>query len=157
MAAGRDDMRLAPPQQQWCKIMEALKFAKAEDRVEHAMPNGNPLQLDSLPGIWLNTNRASRGITKLVITIQGPKLGVRVFGAGDPAPYDWGEAEAEYVYANSISSHTAAGFTAQYCFDHSDIHLQANWNQELLVLASFTSFKDDSKRSNYFSREFFHR
>ena len=79
------------------------------------------------------------------------------FGAGDPAPSEWGEIEADHIYASSISSHAASGFTAWYDFDFSQIHLQANWNQGLLVLASFTSFKDGSKRSNYFSRDFFHR
>lgn len=137
--------------------MEALKFVKVEDHVEYAMQNGGSLQLDPLPGIWLNTNSASRGIVKVIITTRGPKLGVRVFGAGDPAPHDWGELEAEHVYANNISSHTAAGFTAWYRFDFSETLLQANWNQGLLVLASFTSFKDGSNRSNYFSREFFRR
>ena len=139
--------------------MEALKSVKAEDRVElsDTAQNGNSLQMDALPGVWLNTNSASRGIVKVVITAQGSKLMVRVFGACDPDPCDWGEMEADYVYANNISSHTAAGFTAWYRFDFSETHLQANWNQGLLVLGSFTSFKDGSKRSNYFSREFFHQ
>jgi hypothetical protein len=138
--------------------MEVLKFAKLEDRVEHpATQNGSILQLDALPGIWLNTNYDSGGIIKVVISIQGTVLKVRVFGAADPSPCDWGEVDAEYIYANNISSQTAAGFTARYRFDHAEINLQANWNQGLLVLASFTSFKDGSGRSNYFSREFFHR
>jgi hypothetical protein len=137
--------------------MEAMKYSKAEDRVEVAMPKHIPLHLDALTGVWLNTNRASRGITKVVITLQGHKLFVRVFGTDDSASYDWGETEAEHIYANSISSQAAAGFSARYHFEHSEIHLQANWNQGLLVLASFTSFKDGGDRSNYFSREFFHR
>ena len=116
------------------------------------MARSGPLWGCSLP-----TNSASRGIVKVVITAQGSKLMVRVFGACDPDPCDWGEMEADYVYANNISSHTAAGFTAWYRFDFSETHLQANWNQGLLVLGSFTSFKDGSKRSNYFSREFFHQ
>jgi len=137
--------------------METVKYSKAEDHVEVAMAKSLPLHLDALPGVWLNTNKASRGITKVIITIQGHKLFVRVFGADDSASYDWGETEVEYIYANSISSQTAAGFTVRYHFEHSEMHLQANWNQGLLVLASFTSFKDGGDRSNYFSREFFHR
>lgn len=151
-------MNARPPSKQECKIMEALKFAKFEDRVEHpATQNGSRLQLDALPGIWLNTNCHSGGIVKVVITTQGTGLKLRVFGAAEPSPCDWGEVDAEYIYANNISSQTAAGFTAWYRFDHAEINLQANWNQGLLVLASFTSFKDGSGRSNYFSREFFHR
>lgn len=138
--------------------MEDVKVVKAEDRVElsTSAPNGNSLQLDTLPGIWLNTDRASRGIVKVVTRLHGSKLLIRVFGACDPDPCDWGEVEAEALYANNISSHIAAGFIARYRSDFSEIHLQANWNQGLLVLATFTYFKDGGKRSNYFSREFFH-
>ena len=141
------------------KIMELLQYSKAEDRLEKPGEgqNGHALQMDSLPGVWRNTNSEARGIVKVEIAVKGSRLIVRAFGAGEPEPADWGEVEAEHIFGNNISSHVAAGFTAQYDFDSSQVHLQANWNQGLLVLASFTSFKDGSKRSNYFSREFFHR
>jgi hypothetical protein len=138
--------------------MEALRFAKLEDRVEpRATQKESSLQLDSLPGTWLNTSSDSGGIIKVIITLQDSKLRLRVFGAASSVFRDWGEVEAEHLYANNISSQAVAGFTAWYHLDHADIHLQANWNQGLLVLASFTSFKKGSKRSNCFSREFFHR
>jgi|SRR5215475_12132406 len=138
--------------------MEALKFAKLEDRVEDSLTqNGSCQQLDALQGIWLNTNSHSGGIVKVVISTQDLKLKVRVFGAGDPTPCDWGEVDAEYIYSSNIASQTATGFAAWYRLDHAEIHLQANWNQGLLVLASFTCLKDGSGRSNYFSREFFHQ
>jgi hypothetical protein len=138
--------------------MEARKFAKLEDRVEDSVTHNASCQhLDALQGIWLNTNSHSGGIVKVVIHTQDLKLKVRVYGAGDPTPFDWGEVDAEHIYSSNIASQTAAGFTAWYRPDHAEIHLQANWNQGLLVLASFTSFKDGSSRSNYFSREFFHR
>jgi hypothetical protein len=139
--------------------MESVKCVKAEDRVEKSdiTQNGYALRLNSLPGIWLNTDSGTRGIVKVVTAVNGSELTVRAFGAGDPDLIDWGVVEADYIYALSLSSRVAAGFTARYRFDFADIHLQANWNQGLLVLASFTSFKDGSSRSNYFSRDFFHR
>jgi hypothetical protein len=139
--------------------MEALQYAKAEDRVEASgrAQDGRALQMDGLPGVWRNTDSGARGIAKVEITVRGSKLIVRAFGAGETALIDWGEVEAEHIFGNNISSHVAAGFIAQYDFDFSRVHLQANWNQGLLVLASFTFFKDRSKRSNYFSREFFRR
>jgi len=139
--------------------MESLKYVKAEDRVETSAiaGNGHALHLDRLPGVWLNTNDASRGIVKVIVEARGSQLVVRAFGAGNPEAYDWGEVEADYIYANSISSRVAAGFSAWYRFGFSETHLQANWNQGLLVLASLTTFKDNSQRSNYFSREFFHQ
>ncbi len=139
--------------------MDSVKYVKIEDLIE--MPdrteNGHTLRLDSLPGTWLNTDSGSRGIVKVVTAVNGGALTVRVFGAGDPGLIDWGEVRAVDIYANGVSSRVAAGFTASYHLDFAEIHLQANWNQGLLVLASFTSFKDGSSRSNYFSRDFFHQ
>lgn len=139
--------------------MESVQCVKAEDQVgtPRTTLNGHGLRLDNLPGIWLNTDSGTRGIVKVVTAVNGSELTVRTFGAGDPDLIDWGEVEADYIYALSLSSRVAAGFTARYHFDFAEIHLQANWNQGLLVLASFTSFKDGSDRSNYFSRDFFHR
>ena len=138
--------------------MELVRHSKADGQTQDsALQVDHSLQLDGLPGIWVNTNTDSCGIVKVAISVKDSRLFVRTFGAGDPEPNDWGESEADHVYAGSTSSRTGAGFTAWYVFDFSQVHLQANWNQGLLVLASFTSFKDGSKRSNYFSREFFHR
>lgn len=139
--------------------MELVKSSHAENRAQDsgATQVDHALQLNGLPGTWLNTNKDSCGIVKVTIAVDGPSLLVRAFGAGQPVPSDWGEVEADHIYASSVSSRGASGFTAWYHFDFSQIHLQANWNQGLLVLASFTFFKDGSRRSNYFSREFFHR
>jgi|SRR5215467_5835505 len=139
--------------------MELVRPSEADGQTHDpdALQVNHPLQLDGLPGTWVNTNTDSRGIVEVAIRMKDSRLFVRAFGAGDPEPCDWGEVEVDQTYAGSISSHVAAGFTAGFDFDFSRIHLQANWNQGLLVLASFTSFKDGSRRSNYFSREFFHR
>jgi hypothetical protein len=139
--------------------MESVKCVKAEDLVEisEIIQDGDALRLDSLPGIWLNTDSGTHGIVKVVTAVNGSELTVHAFGAGDLDLIDWGEVKADHIYANSVSSRVAAGFTASYHLDFVEIHLQANWNQGLLVLASFTSFKDGSNRSNYFSRDFFHR
>jgi hypothetical protein len=138
--------------------MELAKHSNPE-KAEYAgaAQNGHALGMESLPGVWINTNRDSRGIVKVVVGIRNSRLVIRAFGAGDSGASDWGETVADHIYAGSISSRTAAGFTAWYHFDFSQVHLQANWNQGLLVLAIFTSFTDGSRRSNYFSREFFHR
>jgi hypothetical protein len=139
--------------------MTSLQYVKAEDHVEPlgVTDAGRTLHLDRLPGVWLNTNSDSRGIVKVIVQTREDRLFVRTFGADGAAPRDWGEVEADYLYASSISADMAAGFSARYRLGFSEIHLQANWNQGLLVLASFTTFIDSSKRSNYFSREFFHQ
>src|SRR5256885_16669269 len=110
--------------------MEALKFAKLEDRVEpRATQKENPLHLDALPGIWLNTDGDTGGIVKLVITSQGTKLKLRVFEVVGPDSRDWGEVEAEHIYSYNIASHIAAVFTPRDSLNYVVIHLQAKWNQ----------------------------
>jgi hypothetical protein len=138
---------------------QIMQCVKAEDQIEMSdvTQEGYSLRLDSLPGIWLNTDSGTRGIVKVVTAVNGSELTVRAFGSGDPDLIDWGEVKADCIYANSLSSREAAGFTASYHFNFAEINLQANWNQGLLVLASFTSFKDGSSRSDYFSRDFFHQ
>ena len=138
--------------------MKSLRYVKAEDRVELPAAAGKreALEPDRLFGVWMNTNSAGRGIAKVVVMARGADLMVRAFGADDSGLFDWGEVRADYLYANGISSSLAAGFTARYESDFSQTDLQANWNQGLLVLATFTTFTDGSRRSNYFSREFFH-
>src|ERR1700761_2495015 len=106
--------------------MESVQFVKAEDQYVKAedqvgapsiTQNGHGLRLESLPGIWLNTDSGTRGIVKVVTSVNGSELTVRAFGAGDPDLVDWGEVEADYIYALSLSSRVAAGFTARYHFD----------------------------------------
>ncbi len=129
---------------------------KAEDSV--VVSAGKELfDLHRLEGVWINTNRQTQGVAKVVLAAENGRLFAHVFGACDPDPCDWGKTEAEMLYADSITSPYISAFTAFYRFDFADIHLQANWNQGLLVLGSFTTFTDASERSNYFSREFFRR
>lgn len=139
--------------------MESLQYVKAEDRAELPATRREcaALSPDRLFGVWMNTNGAGRGIAKIVVTPRGADLIVRVFGADDSGLCDWGEVRADCLYANSISSDVAGGFTARYESDFSQTDLQANWNQGLLVVAAFTTFTDGSRRSDYFSREFFHQ
>jgi len=135
-------------------VGQYVKQVKSEDRVDpsttqHIFDHGR------LVGTWINTNQATRGITKLVVAAKDGKLFLRVFGAGSPEPHDWGKIEADVLYSDHIRSQFISAFTAQYHFDFAKIQLQANWNQGLLVVGSFSIYTDGSDRSNYFSREFF--
>jgi hypothetical protein len=98
-------MNAQPPSKQECKIMEDLKFAKLEDHVKPRTTQKESFpELDALPGTWLNI---SGGIGKVIITSQKSKLRLRVFGAAAPDLRDWGEVEAEHIYANNITSQDA--------------------------------------------------
>ncbi len=86
-----------------------------------------------LLGDWRNTN-AEGGIRRIVVERgEGGELSVRAIGA-----IDWG----------TVPAHA-------FAFHFGDIG--ANVKSGVLVVATFNHFKDDSGRSGYFDREFFHR
>jgi hypothetical protein len=137
--------------------MSAANHVREADRLEpgETPPAGN-LDLRPLTGDWTNTNPASRGIVRLVVSENGGGLRVRVFGAGTPAPIDWGEVPASVLYADGLRSRKGHAFLASFDFGFAESHLQCNLSQGLLIVAAFNVFKDGSGRSNYFSREFYH-
>jgi hypothetical protein len=136
----------------------AVQAAREADRpVPGAAPAG-PLDVSPLLGTWVNTDPESAGIVRIEIAAAdqgGLVVGVRA--AGQPSPRDWGEVRAETVYADGLQSARAVAFTARFDLDVLEVHLQANQNQGLLVVASFHRFKDGSGRADYFAREFYRR
>ena len=138
--------------------MTALRYTRAEDQLEgkvaqqvNAGVNPSPLV-----GTWLNTDKATPGIVKLVLLNQEGALIVHAFGSCSPTPCDWGEVEAA-VYSSGVSSQEGMAFTASYEFGFMATILAVYLKSGILVLDSFNTFKDDSGRCNYFSREFFYQ
>ncbi|WP_089933473.1 hypothetical protein [Candidatus Entotheonella palauensis] len=138
--------------------MAVLQYSRAEDQAVIDVVSDTPDALDptSLLGTWMNTNGASGGMAKVILTLKDGALTVRVIGADEPEPHDWGEITAA-VYAKSVDSKDGMAFSATYDFGFMATHLQVNVKQGVLVIASFTRFKDDSGRANYFVREFFYQ
>lgn len=81
---------------------------------------------------------------------------MRIIAAGSPEPDDWGETAAS-LFAAETSSAEAMAFSAFYDFGFMETQLQAHVRQGVLIIAKFDRFKDNSGRSNYFSKEFFYR
>ena len=137
--------------------MAAMKFTRAEDKLigESGQAGGGPVDPSPLTGIWLNTDKRTGGITKLVLTQNDGGLMVRAFGACDPAPCDWGEVRGE-AFSSGVGSPEGMAFTVSYQFGFMETFLAVYFKGGILVLDSFNTFNDDSGRSNYFSREFFH-
>ena len=138
--------------------MEILKYAKAEDQVDPETLHDANIPLDPTPmlGTWLNTDRHTGGIVKVVLAARDGALTVRAFGACDPSPCDWGEVTAD-LFAEHAGSRTAKTLSAHYDFGFMETSLQAFAKLGVLVMAIFTRFKDDSGRANYFDREFFYK
>jgi len=82
------------------------------------------------------------------------ELRLRVLAIGAEGLIDWGEARVE-LFAGSPSSREAAGFTCSFDFGFGETYLQGMLMKGLLVLAIFNVFKDDSRRMDYFVREYF--
>ena len=115
---------------------------------------GEP-DLSVLLGTWVNTNPETDYISKLTIDERNGIIVVRAFGAYAPELIDWGEAEATaYVTGGTLEG---VGFLARYVFGESETFLAAIHKLGILVIQSYTSFKDASGRMNHFGREFYHR
>ena len=114
-----------------------------------------PLDLSPLVGDWVNTKPDSSYLVRLVLTQQDGRLLLRVYGANEPEPIDWGEVEA-VPYAAGTST-VARGFHAFYNQEGIERHLVANEKQEILVIQSYTRYLDGSDRTSHIGREFYHR
>jgi len=141
------------------KRSESLKCLRAEEDVDLGAAEANqPIDGKPFLGSWYTTNRATRGIVRINIEPSGDSsqaLTLRTYGACTPSPCDWGETGGK-LYSESPASRKGLAFSAVYDFEFMETHLQAKIKKGVLVVAVFNRFKDDSGRSNYFSREFFY-
>jgi hypothetical protein len=110
----------------------------------------------SLLGTWVNTNSMTRGIVKAVLAERAGEIVLRIFGSCVPELCDWGEVNAR-IFAADPQCGEAMAWSAFYEFGFMNTHLQAHIRQGVLIIAKFDRFKDESGRSNYFSKEFFYR
>lgn len=132
--------------------METLKCMRLDERMEaHA-----PIVPEPLLGMWLNTNSATQGIMKAVLTAKSGQFKLQIFAAGKQGTRDWGETHTDF-FAADASSTQAMAFSAFYDFGFMETRLQGHVRQGVLIIAKFDRFKDNSGRSNYFSKEFFYR
>lgn len=132
--------------------METLKCMRLDEGMEAASPVAPELLL----GTWLNTNNATQGITKAVLTADNGRTLLQIFAAGVPDVRDWGKTGADF-FATDAASTDAMAFSAFYDFGFMETRLQGHVRQGVLIIAKFDQFKDSSGRSNYFSKEFFYR
>lgn len=130
-----------------------LQFAQLSDRVE---VNGQETAMDTraLPGVWINSNPNTSGIARMVMSETDGKLSLQVFAIGPDGLIDWGSAGVK-VFAGLPTSKAGAGFTCNFDFGFAETELQGMIMKGLLVLAQFHRFKDNSKRADFFVREYF--
>jgi hypothetical protein len=130
-----------------------MEFAQICDRVETDAAIYPP-DLSGLLGTWINSNPDTTGIARLVISEVDGNVSLRVDAIGPDGVIDWGPADVA-VFTATPESRVSAGFTCLYDFDFAEIRLQAMILKGLIVLAQFHHFKSDSRRADYFVREYF--
>jgi hypothetical protein len=89
-----------------------------------------------------------------VMSEANGKLSLQVLAIGRDGLIDWGVAEIK-VYGSTPSSNVGAGFSCRFDFGFAESFLQGMIMKGLLVLAELRTFKDSSKRADYFVREYF--
>jgi shikimate dehydrogenase len=110
--------------------------------------------LTPLLGAWMNVNPRTDYISGLTVVERGGRLFVQAYGADPTDRVDWGEAEATPYAGETLE---AAGFHTRYDFGESEIRVAANYKLGILVIQTYTSFRNASDRRNRFAREFFHQ
>src|SRR2546421_10985218 len=131
-----------------------MQFAQICDRVETDPATAAPVDLSALHGIWINSNPDTSGIARMVMSEAGGRLSLQVYAIGPDGLIDWGTTDVT-VFTSSPSSRVAAGFTCLYDFGFAETQLQAMILKGLIVLAQFHNFKDESRRADFFVREYF--
>jgi hypothetical protein len=123
-------------------------IARLSDR-----PSGTITPIDPTPllGQWINYDTSTRNIAGLTIAQRGEIVILRITGAPD---VDWGETSID-PYSLTTAGGEAAAFRAGYDFEFARIAILAYLNKRLLVVDAYTTFHDDSGRSNYFARDHF--
>ena len=136
--------------------MDVATLMRAEERLpEGVKAPGGISDLSALLGTWFNTDKNTGGLVRMTLAGTPEDFTVHAFGAASPEN-DWGTAPA-VAYAAGVGSPDGMAFSATYDFGFVETFLAAYTKSGILVLDTFNVFKDGSGRSNYFSREFFHR
>ena len=121
-----------------------------------AVPVAAGIDLSVLLGDWRNTN-AEGSIARIVCAANDKgSLDVRAYGRYAGAPAEWGSVPAS-VYSFTFEEKAAGAFRARFELGVARVDLQANVKLGVLVVVELVTFLDDSGRSNFFDREFFHR
>jgi hypothetical protein len=131
-----------------------MQFAQLCDRVEVDPAQVRFIEPQDLVGTWVNSNPDTAGVARMVISDDEGKLSIRSFAVAQGDLVDWGTADLT-LFASLPSAQVPAGFTCRYDFGFAEIVFQAMIMKGLIVLAQFHTFKDDSKRSPFFVREYF--
>lgn len=112
------------------------------------------VDLSPFVGSWTNTKEDSGQLPKVELRCENNQLYMKAFGAGKNELVEWAEEKCE-VYTDNIQKGTAIAFITKFQFDKIDVDITANVKLGVLVVQTYTKFRDGSNRLNYYAREFY--
>ena len=116
------------------------------------------MNVERLIGRWFNTDPNTRGLREITIEQTGGQFSVRAVGAGTENTIDW-LAQSVRPVANLEEEAGQRGITLAADFDFGFMNAETylRINKGVLVIVLFNTFRDQSGRANYVTREFFYR
>lgn len=112
--------------------------------------------LESLFGEWENVNPKTVQISRVFLTKKDGEIYMRCTGQLGDGEQDWGEIPCQ-LFADNVSSPVVEGFAGRYDLGFVEIMIIGNIKYGTMVVQSYNTFKDGSKRSNYMGREFYRK
>jgi hypothetical protein len=134
-----------------------LASSREADLVFGTEADRGPPDVSGFLGPWHNTNAGTSRIRKLTVEALDAGLSVRIWGVAGGGLFDWGPQPAEAFACIEENGVQATSLYANYDFGFMTTALQWRLNKGILPLMSFNVFRDDSGRSNYYTRELFCR
>jgi hypothetical protein len=106
----------------------------------------------ALEGTWGNPDKATGGITKMVISKSGSNYVIQAWGKCSPNDCDWGKANLHLIASCPASTNVSSALATWdqgHAMQYMVLQIEpAHPNAQVLV-QTFTVFKDASKRSNF--------
>lgn len=140
-------------------MTQRLEFKQTRD-LDPALLDSDAATLSAgrLTGRWLNTDRLTRGLSEITIAQKAGNFSVGAVGVGADGPIEW-RANSVKALANLEEEAGQRGIALAADFDFgymiSETYLRVN--KGVLVIVLFNTFRDDSGRTDYVTREFFYR
>lgn len=124
----------------------------------HLRGTGSEHDMSDFVGDWRCTDASTPSLPRVLISERSGQAFVRVWGTGlEPnAPaIDWGERPAS-LFETAPGDPQSGGLLTSYDLGFAEVTVAGNSKRGVLVLATYTVFKDGSNRRSYYTREFFH-
>jgi len=140
-------------------VTKNLEFKQIRD-LDKALIDSNvqAMNADKLTGRWMNTDPNTRGLREISIERIDEQFGVSAQAAGTNGAIDW-QAKSVAALANleEEAGQRSIALAADFDFGFMKAETYLRVNKGVLVIVLFNTFKDQSGRADYVTREFFYR